>query len=268
MTPSIRPLVAGNWKMNGTRNALGELRAIAAGIHSDLAYLLDALICVPATLLYAAREALDGEKLLLGGQDCHSFASGSYTGDISAAMLKDVGAHYVILGHSERRQAYHESNELIGRKMQAAWKAGLCVILCVGESLAEREAGKTLTLIAKQLDDSIAQAQQEKNTENMTPHNLIIAYEPLWAIGTGQAANLGAVSEVHDFMRIYLEQRYGTIARTIRLLYGGSVKSDNALGLLGLSNVDGALVGGASLLAEDFLAICDVYRKITHKIIP
>ena len=254
MTPNVRPLVAGNWKMNGTGESLAELRAISAGVNSDLGRLFEALICVPATLLSRAADSLDGEKLLLGGEDCHTADFGAHTGDISAPMLKEAGASYVIVGHSERRNDHHESNDLVRQKAEAAWRAGLVSIICVGEKLEERESGKTLDIIEKQLAGSIP--------DHATPQNTVIAYEPVWAIGTGKTPTAKDVGEVHEFMRNKLVARSGQSGKLFRLLYGGSVKPDNAVELLGVHNVDGALVGGASLKANDFLAICGAYRKL------
>jgi len=248
----IRPLIAGNWKMNGTSEDLGELRAIASGLSSDLGHGFDALICTPATLISRAAEILQGENLALGGQDCHFAASGAYTGDVSATMLKDAGADFVILGHSERRATYQESDALIARKLQAATHASLQSILCVGETLAEREAGKTLDVISGQLDGSLP-------TE-IAVERLTIAYEPVWAIGTGKIPLLEEIDKVHHFIREKMQARFGTAGEQIRLLYGGSVKPDNAGEILALGDVNGALVGGASLKADDFIAICAAAR--------
>lgn len=254
MTPDVRPLVAGNWKMNGTGESLTELRAIAAGVSSDLGLLFEALICVPATLLSRAADSLDGEKLHLGGEDCHVADSGAHTGDISAPMLKEAGADYVIVGHSERRTDHHETDDLVREKAEAAWRAGLVAVICVGETLAERESGKTLDVVGKQLLGSVP--------EGATPENTVIAYEPVWAIGTGKTPTADDVAEVHGFIRSELTKRFAKSGAKMRLLYGGSVKPTNAVELLGVDNVDGALVGGASLKASDFLAICDAYRKL------
>lgn len=254
MTPNVRPLVAGNWKMNGTGESLSELRAIAAGVNSDLGLLFEALICVPATLLSRAADSIDGEKLRLGGEDCHVADFGAHTGDISAPMLKEAGATYVIVGHSERRTDHHETDEIVRQKAKAAWRAGLVAIICVGEKLEERETGKTLDIIKKQLSGSVPDGASAQNT--------VIAYEPVWAIGTGKTPTAQDVSEVHKFIRNELCERFGKSGSQIRLLYGGSVKPNNAIELLGVENVDGALVGGASLKASDFLAICGAYRKL------
>ncbi|PRD42238.1 triose-phosphate isomerase [Phyllobacterium phragmitis] len=252
MTPAIRPLVAGNWKMNGTGGSLAELSAIAAGLSSDLGQKLDAVICVPATLLSRAAETLVSETIDLGGQDCHVKESGAHTGDISAAMLKEAGASHVIVGHSERRTDHHETDELIRAKTETAWKAGLAAIVCVGETAAERQEKRTLEIIGRQLLGSLP--------DNVRNDTTVIAYEPVWAIGTGQTPTADDVEKVHAFMRSELIARFGSEGAKLRLLYGGSVKPANAVELLGVSNVDGALVGGASLKATDFLAICEAYR--------
>jgi triosephosphate isomerase (TIM) len=255
MTPRIRPLVAGNWKMNGTGASLPELRTIADGFAvSGLAEKLDAVICVPATLISRAAEALSGSAVGLGGQDSHIKESGAHTGDISAAMLKDAGADYVIVGHSERRTDHHETDALVRTKTEAAWKAGLTAIVCVGETAAEREAGQTLDVIGRQLRGSLPDGVESTAT--------IIAYEPVWAIGTGQTPTAEDVEKAHAFMRSELIARFGGEGAKLRLLYGGSVKPSNAVELLGVSNVDGALVGGASLKAADFLAICEAYKAL------
>ncbi|GGA85670.1 triosephosphate isomerase [Brucella endophytica] len=255
MTPGIRPMVAGNWKMNGTGEALVELRAIATGFSSDgLAGKLDAVICVPATLISRAAEVLASTPVGLGGQDCHMKESGAHTGDISAAMLKEAGANYVIVGHSERRTDHHETDALVRAKTEAAWKAGLTAIVCVGETAAEREAGKTLDVIGRQLADSLP--------DGVTSGTTIIAYEPVWAIGTGLTPTAEDVEKAHAFMRSELIARFGEEGAKLRLLYGGSVKPSNAVELLGIMNVDGALVGGASLKASDFLAICHAYTSL------
>jgi len=252
LMPTIRPLIAGNWKMNGLNEDLGELRAIASSLSSDLGQGFDALICLPATLLSRAAEILQGENLALGGQDCHYAASGAHTGDISAIMLKDSGADFVILGHSERRVTYQESNALICAKMQAARSSGLQTILCIGESLGEYEAGETMGIIDRQLDESLP--------AEIDGAGLIIAYEPVWAIGSGKIPSLSEIDKVHQFIRAKMCARFGAVGEQIRLLYGGSVKPDNAARILTLDDVNGALVGGASLKARDFIAICAASR--------
>ena len=237
-------LAAGNWKMNGTQASLGEIAAIetAAGGAAEV------LICPPATLIGAAAQAAD--KVQIGGQDCHPKVSGAHTGDIAAAMLKDAGASSVILGHSERRSDHAEDDALIRDKTRAAWDAGLTAVVCVGETLDQREALNTLDIIGGQLAGSIP--------DGATAHRLVIAYEPVWAIGTGKVPTTDEIGEVHDFIRARLERRFGAgVGRSTRLLYGGSVKASNAAGIFAVSNVDGALVGGASLKAADFVPIIE-----------
>ncbi|WP_411351053.1 triose-phosphate isomerase [Leisingera aquaemixtae] len=238
-----RKLAAGNWKMNGTGAALAELAALA---ESHPAPAADILICPPATLLSRAAEAARG--IAIGGQDCHAKASGAHTGDLSAAMLKDAGASAVILGHSERRADHGETDAQVCAKAEAAMAEGLTAVICIGETLAEREAGNTLKVAGTQLAGSVPAPATGANT--------LIAYEPVWAIGTGKVPTLEQIAEVHDFLRAELTARFGTgTADSIRLLYGGSVKPSNAAEIFAVSNVDGALVGGASLKAADFSPI-------------
>ena len=239
-----RKLAAGNWKMNGTSAALAELEALKATPTSDTT---DVLICPPSTLISRAKD-IAGDAIAIGGQDCHAAANGAHTGDIAADMLKDAGASHVILGHSERREDHGERNEDIRNKAKSAWDAGLVTVICVGESLAEREADNTLDIIGGQLAGSIP--------DGATGENLVVAYEPIWAIGTGKVPTMSQIGDVHDFMRMRLERRFGEgVGRTVPLLYGGSVKPSNATEIFAVSNVDGALVGGASLKASDFGAI-------------
>ncbi|WP_375668187.1 triose-phosphate isomerase [Bartonella sp. AP36NXGY] len=254
MSPNIRPFLAGNWKMNGTSESLGELRAIAAGVSSDLGHLFEALICVPATLLSRASNTLNGENLLLGGQNCHFDDHGPYTGDISAFMLKEAGASHVIIGHSERRTVYQENDAIVCAKVQAAWRAGLVALVCIGETLEERNNNKVLDILTQQLEESLP--------NDATAENTIIAYEPVWAIGTGNTATPEDIAKVHHFIRDRVRSRFGDEGNKIRLLYGGSVKPSNAFELLSIAHVNGALIGGASLKAIDFLTICDVCRKL------
>ncbi|RCL01271.1 MAG: triosephosphate isomerase [Candidatus Tokpelaia sp. JSC085] len=248
-----RPLIAGNWKMNGTGESLIELHAIAAGLERGAEKHIDALVCLPATLLSRAAETLQGKTLLLGGEDCHYNDSGAHTGDISATMLKDAGADYVIVGHSERRINHHETNAIVRTKAAAACRAGLQVIICVGETLQQRESGQTLDVITRQCLDALQ--------DDVDATCLVIAYEPVWAIGTGKTPIPRDVAEVHAGIRDNLYTRFGLHGNRIRVLYGGSVNPGNAETLLNIDQVDGVLVGHASLKAADFLAICDVYRQ-------
>ena len=252
MTPGIKPLVAGNWKMNGYRSSLQEITAIAAGIDDDLGAKIDALICPPATLTYLASVAVLDTHLKIGAQDCHTAQSGAHTGDLSAAMLRDASASQIIVGHSERRTDHAESDELVRAKAEAVHGEGLVAVVCIGEAEAERQSGKTLDVLQRQLAGSVPDASNDQNT--------VIAYEPVWAIGTGLTPTAADVEEAHAFMRRQLEARLGAGGAAMRLLYGGSVKPGNAFELMAISNVDGALVGGASLKADDFLAICGAYR--------
>ncbi|MBV7379564.1 triose-phosphate isomerase [Maritimibacter dapengensis] len=245
-----RKLAAGNWKMNGLMASLDELKTLVQS-HGDVD--TDVLICPPATLLTAARD-IAGDKIAIGGQDCHAEAFGAHTGDISAEMIRDAGGTYVILGHSERREDHEETDENVRAKAKAALAAGLTVVICVGESLEEREAANTLDIIGGQLAGSIP--------DLVTGQTLVVAYEPIWAIGTGKTPTLDEIGEVHDFIRSRLERRFGAgVGRSTPILYGGSVKPGNAAEIFGVSNVDGALVGGASLKAEDFGPIIDALEK-------
>ncbi|MYM55748.1 triose-phosphate isomerase [Thalassovita mangrovi] len=240
-----RKLAAGNWKMNGLSAELDQIDALTA---SHATPSVDLLLCPPATLVAAAAARVGSHPMMIGGQDCHMEDSGAYTGDVSAPMLADAGAGAVILGHSERRDAHEESDEMVRAKAEAAHRAGLIAVVCLGESLDQREAGQTLDIIGAQLAASVPDAA--------TSDTLVIAYEPIWAIGTGKVPTLEQIAEVHDFIRARLEDRFGTEqASAIRLLYGGSVKPDNASDIFAVSNVDGALVGGASLKAADFSPI-------------
>lgn len=254
MTPGIRPLVAGNWKMNGTSSSLGELRAIANGFMSGLDAEVEGAVCVPSTLLMRAAELLANTPVRAGGQDCHASESGAHTGDISAEMLKDAGARYVIVGHSERRTDHAESDEDVRRKAEAAWRAGLVGIICIGETQGEREGGQTLDVLTRQIEGSVPSSATAANT--------VIAYEPVWAIGTGLTPTAKDVAAAHAHIRGRLRDKLGGQADAMRVLYGGSVKPSNAAELLNIANVDGALVGGASLKAADFLGIAEVYRQL------
>ena len=240
----MKKLAAGNWKMNGTTAALAEVRALIA---AHPAPGCEMLLCPPATLVAAMAELAKGSAVQVGGQDCHPKASGAHTGDISAAMLQDAGASHVILGHSERRADHGEGNALVRAKAEAALTAGLVAVVCIGETEAERDAGQTLAVIGSQLDGSIP--------AGASAETLVIAYEPVWAIGTGRTPSLAEIAEVHAFLRGRLRGLIGEAADGVRLLYGGSVKPSNAAEIFAVPHVDGALVGGASLKAADFGAI-------------
>ncbi|MEP5730106.1 MAG: triose-phosphate isomerase [Sulfitobacter sp.] len=238
-----RKIAAGNWKMNGTLAALSELTTIESALPTSPPHVV---ICPPSPLLLHAVETTD--HIAIGAQDCHAQASGAFTGDISAQMVADSGATYVILGHSERRDAHRETNDDVRSKAKAALGANLTPIICIGETLEDRDANNTLDIIRGQLSGSLP------NTVNAT--NTVIAYEPIWAIGTGKVPTLAQIIEVHDFIRSELTTRFGRdIADAVPLLYGGSVKPDNAATIFEAENVDGALVGGASLKASDFSPI-------------
>jgi triosephosphate isomerase (TIM) len=247
MTDAIRPLIAGNWKMNGLRASAAEFAAMLAGA-SHVAAKADLLVCPPATLIAAFAEQARGSKALsIGAQDCHPKASGAHTGDISAEMLADAGASAIIVGHSERRADHGESDVLVRQKAEAAWRAGLTAIVCVGETQHQRDQGQTLDICRGQLNLSLP--------DGATAGNLVVAYEPVWAIGTGLTPTAGDVEQVHKLIRDILTERFKGEGARIRILYGGSVKPSNAAELMAVANVNGALVGGASLKASDFLAI-------------
>ncbi|HVV94002.1 MAG TPA: triose-phosphate isomerase [Hyphomicrobiales bacterium] len=245
-----RPLVAGNWKMNGLRRDLVELAAIRDAVAAGVAGPAEVALCLPATLLALAAE-LARDVFSIGAEDTHPAPQGAFTGDLAAEMLADVGATYVIVGHSERRIGHGETDETVRAKAAAAWRAGLVPIVCVGETAAEREAGATLGVVERQLAQSVP--------DGAGAANLVVAYEPVWAIGTGLTPTVEDVAEVHMQLRGLLASRFGEGGAGVRLLYGGSCKPDNAAMLMGVPDVDGALVGGASLRAVDFLAIAGVY---------
>ena len=247
-----RPLVAGNWKMHGLAASLAELKGLKQQLAQHLVPEADCMICPPATLLAQARYALTGSPNLLGAQDCHPLASGAHTGDISAEMLADAGATAIIVGHSERRTDHGEPDALVNAKARAAHRAGLTAIICIGETGQERQDGKTLEVVGRQLQGSLPTGAGASNT--------VIAYEPVWAIGSGLTPTPADVAELHGFIRGELGRLLGEgEARGLRILYGGSVKPSNASELLFVPDVDGALVGGASLKAADFYAILSVY---------
>lgn len=255
MTPEIRPLVAGNWKMNGVRASLDQIKAMAEGVKGPLSAKVEALICPPATLLYVATALCTDSPLAIGAQDCHQKVSGAHTGDISAEMIADCFGTYVIVGHSERRTDHNEGDALIRAKAEAAHGADLTAIVCIGETGDERKSGQTLDVLKRQLKASVP--------DGATAENTVIAYEPVWAIGTGLTPTVQDVEEAHAFMRDELKKRFGAEGAKMRILYGGSVKPSNAKELLGVANVDGALIGGASLKADDFLAIYRAYDELT-----
>jgi triosephosphate isomerase len=247
MSRVIRPLIAGNWKMNGLRSSMAEFEAMLAGA-SKVAAKTDLLVCPPATLIAAFAAKLAGSKgLMIGGQDCHPKPSGAHTGDISAEMLADAGARAVIVGHSERRADHGENDSLVRQKAEAAWRAGLTAIVCIGETQGHRDAGQTLDVCEGQLQGSLP--------EGARADNLVVAYEPIWAIGTGLTPTARDVEQIHQFIRQTLSARFSQEGAGMRILYGGSVKPSNARELMGVANVNGALIGGASLKATDFLAI-------------
>lgn len=242
----MKKLVAGNWKMNGLSAALSEIETVSAsaGDHKDHA---DLLICPPATLIPGAVARSGSSGLMIGGQDCHQAVSGAHTGDVSGEMLKDAGCSHVIVGHSERRADHGETSALVREKAAAAHAAGLVAIICIGESEAERRAGRETEVCGGQLADSLP--------ESATAENSVVAYEPVWAIGTGLVPSEDDIVAMHAFLRAQLCARYGDAGKNVRILYGGSVKPGNAASIMALSDVDGVLVGGASLKASDFLAI-------------
>lgn len=247
-----RPLVAGNWKMNGLSASVAELKALKEHLKQSPVPEAEIMVCPPATLLAQARWALTGSDILLGAQDCHPLPAGAHTGDLSAEMLADAGASAVIVGHSERRKDHGETDALVNAKARAAIRAGLTAIICVGETEAERDQGKTLDIVRRQIEGSVPKEARGSNA--------VIAYEPVWAIGSGVTPTPADIAEVHGFIRSELgrlleREQIGTL----RVLYGGSVKPANASELLFVPDVDGALVGGASLTANDFYAILSAY---------
>ncbi|MFC4165901.1 triose-phosphate isomerase [Teichococcus aestuarii] len=240
----MRPLIAGNWKMHGT---LAEATALASGVAAGATEKAELLVCPPFPHLVPVAEALRGKAVALGAQDCHAAAKGAHTGDVAAAMLKDLGAAYVILGHSERRADHGESDAAVKAKAEAALAAGLVPVVCVGESEAQRLSGEAEAVVAGQLAGSLP--------EGFAAAGGVVAYEPVWAIGTGRTPTEDDIAAMHARIRAELEKAFGEAGKTLRILYGGSVKPSNAKGILALPHVDGALVGGASLKAEDFLGI-------------
>jgi len=249
---SMRTLIAGNWKMNGLASQLGQIEAIAASVAAKPP-LADILICTPATLIARAALASAGH-IAIGGQDCHSEIAGPYTGDVSAEMLKDAGASVVIVGHSERRQHHGETDAMVAKKAKAAWRAGLLSIICIGETESQRTSGSALSVCSEQIAGSVP-ADWSLSTNAMA-----VAYEPLWAIGSGHTPTAEQIAEVHGHIRSCLVASFGSYGNDVRILYGGSVKPANAVAILALPEVGGALIGGASLEAEDFEAIIGSVR--------
>jgi triosephosphate isomerase len=241
----MRPLIAGNWKMHGTAPQLGEIVAIAAAVRTAPPA-ADVLICPPSTLITRAVEAASGQ-IAIGGQNCAAEISGAFTGDLSAEMLKDAGATWVIIGHSERREHHGETDAIVAQKAQAVWRAGLLAIICIGETEAQRRSGNTLSVCADQIAGSVP--------EGITASGNAIGYEPLWAIGTGHTPSVEEIAQVHSHLRQCLVSHWGVRGREVRILYGGSVNPTNAHVVLAVPEVGGALVGGASLKATDFDAI-------------
>jgi triosephosphate isomerase (TIM) len=239
-----RKLAAGNWKMNGTSDSLAEVDHLIAAHPSPS---VEIVLCPPATLLSRMAGRTGRSPIALGGQDCHAAASGAHTGDISVAMLSDAGATHVVAGHSERRADHRETDAIVRAKSEAVLAGGLTAIICIGETLAEREAGRTLEVVGTQLAGSVP--------DGATGATTVVAYEPVWAIGTGKVATPDEIAEVHAFIRAELVKRFGAEGQTFRLLYGGSVKASNAAEIFAVPDVDGALVGGASLKADDFSPI-------------
>ncbi|WP_374763903.1 triose-phosphate isomerase [Yunchengibacter salinarum] len=253
---AARPLVVGNWKMNGTRAILPEVEALARGVARAAGDAVGVALCPPFTLIDRIAARLADTPVAVGAQTCHVAESGAHTGDVSAAMVRDLGAVYVIVGHSERRSDHGETSETVAAQVRAALGAGLVPIVCVGETLAEREAGRAEATVSDQLDRSLP--------HGMAMERLVIAYEPVWAIGTGRTADVADVSAMHRHVRAALMARFGQAAASVPVLYGGSVKPDNAAGLIIADDVGGFLVGGASLKAADFLAIIDGARAVAE----
>ena len=255
MTAAIRPLVAGNWKMNGLKAGLREAQAVHDAMAGPLANLnADIMIAPPATLLMVMSDACRGGRVQICGQDCHAKASGAHTGDISADMMKEAGASALIVGHSERRADHGETDREVRAKAAAAHRAGLTAIICIGETQGERTAGLALAVVARQVQAAVPDGAMAANT--------VIAYEPVWAIGTGLTPTPADVAEIHAAIRRDLLARFGEQGARMRCLYGGSVKPENAASLLSVANVNGALVGGASLKASDFIAIIRAYETL------
>ncbi|MCK5747566.1 MAG: triose-phosphate isomerase [Oricola sp.] len=249
MTPGVTPLVAGNWKMNGTAASLDEIRDVCAGLDAESTLPHETLLCVPATLIERAAGVAAESALAIGAEDCHEKESGAHTGDVSAEMIADAGATSVIVGHSERRTDHAETDADVRDKAEATWRAGLTAIICVGETREEREAGKAQDVVGTQISGSVPDGMKADTT--------VIAYEPVWAIGTGLVPSSDDIAAMHAFIRETMASRFGEEGSLVRILYGGSVKPGNAAEIFAIPHVDGGLIGGASLKAADFLAICE-----------
>lgn len=256
-TDGVRPLVAGNWKMNGLRRGVDTIEALKSLAQDGLLEHIDMLVCPPATLVSLAVSTVDTVPIHIGGQTCHPAESGAHTGDIAPEMLHDLGASYVLTGHSERRTDHGESDAMVHAQTQAAWRAGLTSVVCVGETKDEREAGEEISVVAGQLAGSVP--------DGATAQNTVIAYEPVWAIGTGLTPTVADIAAMHDAIRAELNGRFGNEGAKMRILYGGSVKPSNASEVLAPNNVDGALVGGASLSASDFNSIAEAVAAMVSK---
>lgn len=247
MGEGTKPFIAGNWKMNGTAASLDEIRKLRDLISNTTSINADVLICPPATLLHRAAEVAAGSRIAIGAQDCHHAVSGAHTGDISVGMIVDAGGSHVIVGHSERRTDHGETSATVRSKAEAALKGGLTPVVCVGETEAERDAGQANRVVGEQVAASLPDYDEHAE--------IIVAYEPVWAIGTGKTPTIEDIAQIHAHIRNLLAERFGAKGGAARILYGGSVKPSNAAEILATSNVDGALVGGASLKAEDFFGI-------------
>jgi len=249
MSNKIKPLIAGNWKMNGFNADLDQIEAVAAAMAAHDGGNCDVLICPPATLVAGASALCAKSEVMIGGQDCHVMENGAHTGDISAAMLADAGAQYVIVGHSERRREHSETDGIVRLKSASAIKAGLIPIICVGETRSERLGALAITVVEQQLDGSVPDLEPDQR--------IVVAYEPVWAIGTGEIPTSGDILQMHASIREWLQNRFGEPGARTNILYGGSMKAGNARQILALDNVNGGLIGGASLRAQDFLGIID-----------
>ncbi len=252
MSNKIKPLIAGNWKMNGFNADLDQIEALVAAMAArrrEKGVNCDVLICPPATLIAGASKLCAQSEVMTGGQNCHVMQKGAHTGDISAAMLADAGAQYVIVGHSERRRDHSETDGLVRSKAASAMEAGLIPIICVGETLSERLGALAITVVEQQLNGSVPDLDQGRQ--------IVVAYEPVWAIGTGKIPTSEDILLMHGAIREWLKNRFGERGNGINILYGGSMKAGNAAQILALDNVNGGLIGGASLRARDFLAIID-----------